>query len=329
MSFKLPRDTTAEDPDGKAGILTRKSIVTSGRPTRSRVVPDHPATRHRRVMATSHRTEPRQRQASKTGRPASVPSVSALSAEQLEQLLRLIRGADSVELKLSVPDTDRRSAVASLGMDPLEAQIRQVAFFDTPDLTLNNHGVVVRVRRVQRKPGDSVVKLRPLDPSQLPAALRKSPGFSVEVDAMPSGFVCSGSMKSERDDAQVKGVLAGRQPVRRLFSKGQRAFFSAYTPDGLELDSLAMLGPITVLKLKFTPADFGRRLVAELWNYPDGSRTLELSTKCEPAEAFNVAAQTRVFLADRGIDLHAEQQTKTRSALEFFANEISSAAADR
>ena len=49
-------------------------------------------------------------------------------------------------------------------------------------------------------------------------------------------------------------------------------------------------------------AGFDRRMVAELWTYPDGSRILELSTKCEPAEAFDVAAEARAFLAGRGID---------------------------
>jgi hypothetical protein len=59
-----------------------------------------------------------------------------LSTEQAAQVLRLLRSADSVELKLSVPDADRRSAVAALGIDPLDAQIRQVVFFDTSELTL-------------------------------------------------------------------------------------------------------------------------------------------------------------------------------------------------
>ena len=176
-------------------------------------------------------------------------------------------------------------------MDALDAQIRQVAFFDTPDLTLNQHGVVVRARRVQRKPGDAIVKIRPLVPDEVPAAVRKSPAFGVEVDAMPGGFVCSGSMKAEVDDALVKDVMAGRQPLRKLLGKEQRALFSSYAPDGVELDELAVLGPINVLKLKFTPEDFGRRIVAELWFYPDGSRIMELSTKCEPTEAFDVAAR--------------------------------------
>ena len=76
----------------------------------------------------------------------------------------LARGSDSVELKLTVPETDQRPTVAALEVDPLEAQIRQVFFFDTPDLTLSRHGVVVRLRRVQKKGDDSVVKLRPVVP---------------------------------------------------------------------------------------------------------------------------------------------------------------------
>jgi hypothetical protein len=258
-----------------------------------------------------------------------VETNKTLSTEQLADVLRLIKGADSVELKLSVPDADRRSAVAALDMDPLEAQIRQVVFFDTPDLTLNTHGVVVRARRVQGKTGDSVVKLRPLVPDEIPRGVRRSPGFGVEVDAMPGGFVCSGAMKAAVDNKAVREVVSRRQPLRKLFTKEQRALYEAHAPDGVHLDDLDILGPINILKLKFTPAGFGRRLVAELWIYPDGSRILELSTKCETTEAFEVAARSRAFLAGHGIDLLAEQQTKTKTALEFFAGELTAASPDR
>ncbi|HZA86947.1 MAG TPA: hypothetical protein VE466_08715, partial [Acidimicrobiales bacterium] len=100
-----------------------------------------------------------------------------LSDEDLGQLMGLVRGSDSVELKLTVPDEHHRSTVAALGMDPLEAQIRQVFFFDTPDLALNQQGIVVRARRVQGRGDDSVVKLRPVVPDELPDRLRRSPGM--------------------------------------------------------------------------------------------------------------------------------------------------------
>jgi hypothetical protein len=139
---------------------------------------------------------------------------------------------------------------------------------------------------------------------------------------MPGGFVCSGTMKTEADDAAVKAVQSGDLPVRKLLSKDQRHFFEAFAPDGVGLDDLRVLGPINVLKLKFRPEAFARRMVAELWFYPDGSQILELSTKCEPSEAFQVAAEAKAFLGGHGVDLGAPQQTKTKTALEFFAAEL-------
>jgi hypothetical protein len=239
--------------------------------------------------------------------------------DRLPELLELLDGCDSVELKLTVPESDQRSAAESLGMDPLDAHLRMVHFFDTPELTLFEHGVVVRARRVQGRHDDSVVKLRPVLPADLPRALRRSDAFNVEVDAMPGGYVCSASLRGKPGQGAVRRVAAGDLSVRRLFSKEQREFYAAHAPDGVGLDDLTLLGPLLVLKLKYTPDAFGRRLVAELWLFPDGSRILELSTKCEPRDAFRVAAESRAFLARHGIDLSAEQTTKTRRALDFFA----------
>jgi hypothetical protein len=247
---------------------------------------------------------------------------SSFSDEQLAELLELIGGADSVELKLSVAESDHRQVAASLGIDPLDAQLRQVYFLDTPELDLDRHGVVLRARRVQRKDGDSVVKLRPVVPADLPKGLRESRDFNVEVDAMPGGFVCSGTLKRSVRDRDITRVVAGEAPLSALFSKGQRELVARHAPGCPALDDLALLGPILVLKLKKLPEELERRLVAELWLYPDNSRVLELSTKCEPGDAFLAAAQTRVFLGRRGVDLSAEQQTKTRKALEFFSTRL-------
>ena len=98
----------------------------------------------------------------------------AMSDEDLGTLMALIKDADSVELKLTVPEADHRSTVVALGADALDSQIRQVIFFDTPDLTLQQNGLVVRARRVQRKGDDSVVKLRPVVPKELPPEVRTS-----------------------------------------------------------------------------------------------------------------------------------------------------------
>jgi hypothetical protein len=249
-----------------------------------------------------------------------------LSDQDMLQALALIKQADSVELKLTVPNAQRRSLVTSLDIDPIEAQIRQVFFFDTPDLTLDRAGVVLRARRVQGRGDDTVVKLRPVVPGDLPAHLRSNPEMVVEVDAMPGGYMCSASLKGA-ERSGTREVAAGRESIHKLFTKGQRAFYEAHAPEGIGLDDLSVLGPVTVFKLKFEPADFDRRIVAELWFYPDGSQVIELSTKCAPAEALEVALQSRAYLVDKGVDLDAAQTTKTRTALEFFTRELAAGGA--
>ncbi len=135
-----------------------------------------------------------------------------LSDEDVGRVIALLKDSDTVELKLTIPESEHRATIGALDIDPLDAQIRQVFFFDTPELTLSNHGVVVRARRVQAKGDDSVVKLRPVVPHELPAALRKSASFGVEVDAMPGGFVCSGSMKAALGTGDpVREALAGKR----------------------------------------------------------------------------------------------------------------------
>jgi hypothetical protein len=268
----------------------------------------------------------------RTTKAASAPKgadpAPSLTDEQLGQLMRLVRGADSVELKLTVPAESHRATIQGLPIDPVEAQPRQVYFFDTPDLALSRAGLVVRARRVQGGRGDTVVKLRPVDPETLPPDLRKDPAFNVEVDVLPGGFVCSASYKGRSDGQSIRDAVSGKQPLRRLFSKAQRAFYARHAPDGLALDSLLPLGPTFLLKSRFAvrsspaPKAPDRLLVGEMWLYPDGSRILELSTKCLPADAFAVAAEVRAYLAGKGIDLGGVQQTKTRTALEFYAAQL-------
>jgi len=246
------------------------------------------------------------------------PLVGA-SGEELQRLLSLLRGVDTVELKVTVPESAQVTTVRALGMDPLEAQLRQVFFFDTPDLALEQIGLVVRARRTQGKRDDTVVKLRPVVPDELPRKLRQDRSFGVELDASPEGFVVSGSMKGTTEVGRVRDAVLGGKAISKLFSREQRALYAERAPTGGALDDLTMLGPILVMKLKYAPTGFARRLVGEVWLYPDGTRILELSTKCAPSEAFQVAAESRGYLTSRGVDLDADQQTKTRTALEFFS----------
>jgi len=133
-------------------------------------------------------------------------------------------------------------------------------------------------------------------------------------------------MKHAMKTPAVQAVLAGELPTRKLFSKEQRALYAAHAPAGLGLNDLSILGPILVFKLKFAPKGYGRKLVAELWMYPDNSMLLELSTKCAPDDAFQIGLETRTFLVSHGIDLSGEQETKTKKALQFYSRRLTGAA---
>ena len=56
-------------------------------------------------------------------------------------------------------------------------------------------------------------------PNELPDELRRSRNLVVEVDAMPSGYVCSASMKGALGTTDVKKVAAGDRPIRKLYSR--------------------------------------------------------------------------------------------------------------
>ena len=117
------------------------------------------------------------------------------------------------------------------------------------------------------------------------------------------------------------------RPIRKLFSKAQRAFYDAHAPAGIALDDLSVMGPIFVLKTKFTPERFGRPMVAEFWLYPDSTAMLELSTKCMPNQTFQTAAEARASLLRHGVKISGMQNTKTKKALDVYSHRLLAEAA--
>jgi len=264
-----------------------------------------------------------------TKKTARKTTAQGLSREQIDEVLTILKDVNSVELKLVAPADKHRATIGKLGLDPIDAEVRQVYFFDTPNLDLNKAGLVVRARRIAGGAGDTVVKLRPVDPAMISKELRRSESFKTEVDAVPDGFVCSGSLKGRCTAQEVRDTVAGKMPLDRLFSKEQRAFYKAHAPKGIELRSLATFGPTFVLKVRVWVKQLDRRLVLELWLFPDGSRNMEISTKAAPSEAFQFATEFKKYLADIGVELTGNQQTKTRAAMQFFAPEVRKQAAKR
>ncbi len=245
----------------------------------------------------------------------------ALTGDALFELVEKAAGMDSVELKMSVPD-DQRMALADIGIDPMGAQIRQVFFFDTPGLDLFKKGVVLRARRNQREDDDTVVKLRPVEPASLPKKVRTSANFKLEMDVTRGGYVISGSMKGERPAGTVQDALSGERTIEKLFTKEQRAFFEEFAIDCPGWTELMALGPINVIKLKFTAPGVAEDMTVEQWQYPGQIPSVEVSTKSAPRDALQLAAQARRYLREHGLSATGQQEPKTRKALEFLVARV-------
>ena len=223
-----------------------------------------------------------------------------------------------------MPADAGRRIMDSLGIDPLDAQIRQVVFFDTPDLTLDKAGVVVRARRVQ-------VGARRLDGQAAADRARQPSGRAAEEPELrgrgrrhPRRLRLLGIDEGSGSARASASVLHGDKPIKKLFTKEQRQFYAEHAPEGLDINDLSILGPINVFKLKWKPVDFPRKVVG---------RALELPRRvAHPRAVDEVPARRRVpgggrgraFLGSKGIETGGEQTTKTRTALEFFAKELKS-----
>jgi hypothetical protein len=240
-----------------------------------------------------------------------------LPRRKVDRLLASTRRADRIELKLVVPESAHESVCAALKVDFARAAVRTVYYLDTSDLKLSRNGVVARVRSHENRPDDSVVKLRPYQPGDLPARLRRSKHFSVEVDAMPGKFVLTGAMFQRLGKQDAEETLREGGPRRALFSAEQRALF----PAGVRVGDLSIFGPVAVRREKVQPQGADFRLAVERWVYPDGSSILELSTRCAARAAIPTAAQLASVLRAYEIDLTGPQQTKTRATLAYFGGD--------
>ena len=239
--------------------------------------------------------------------------------ELLEMLDRLVE-VPSVELKMNVP-ADQRMALSGLHLDAMEGRLREVYFFDTPELALYRHGVVVRARRTQGADDDTVVKLRPAAPDALSPAVRASKNLKLEMDVTRGSYVVSASLKGSRRVGAVREAVSGGRPLERLFTKEQRSFFAQHAPAGVGWDELVPLGPVLVVLLKFVPPGLPRRSTIEQWHYPGEVPLVELSTKTTPQNVLQVFTEGARFVRDHGLSASGAQEPKTRKALEFFARQ--------
>ncbi len=239
-----------------------------------------------------------------------------------ERSIEIDPSIGAIEIKITARAKDEDVVRAALDAADVEAEQREIYFFDTPKLDLFEAGVVLRARLVRGGADDSTVKLRPVVPEQLSSAWKKTDGFEVELDAVGADAICSAKLSVDQDRGEIQEVATGQRAIRKLFSRSQEELLEQHGPSGIAWDNLAVLGPVDVRKWEVRPKDLDYEVTVEEWVLPDDSDLVELSVKAEPGDAAKANAAFVEFMRGRGIDTEGEQQTKTRSALHYFTTGV-------
>jgi hypothetical protein len=226
----------------------------------------------------------------------------------------------TVEMKITARAKDEDEVLEALEQAHVEPEARDVYFFDTTDLALFEAGIVLRARLIHDGADDSTVKLRPVDSKSIGERWKADPQLEFEVDAVGDSYVSSAKLSADQDRGEIDEVARGVRSVRSLFSSDQEQFLGDHAPGGaaVDWDRLRVLGPVDVHKWEFEPKELDYEVTVEQWVLPDRSDLVEVSIKVDPNEAVEANERFVAFLRSRGFDTEGEQETKTRTALEYF-----------
>jgi len=229
-------------------------------------------------------------------------------------------GTDAIEVKVTIVDRDEAVALRKFGLKRERGDRRRIFFYDTPTLSLFKAGVALRCRGLEGEQCDSTVKIRPVDPKRVGDKWPKQNGFKVEADAVGVKVIRSASYTAAQKLKEIDEVASGDREIAKLFSGEQEEFLREMSPIEIDFAKLVPLGPVAVTRWKVRHEGFPYyELCAEEWRLPDGRDVVELSIKAKPAEAAAAQAALEGFLAELGLAQETRQQTKTRTALEYFA----------
>jgi len=245
------------------------------------------------------------------------------------KVAKTVAGADDVELKATIPHKQIHWGLRRYNLTTANDDERHIYFFDTPGLELFHSGVVLRARRIIGGDHDSTVKLRPVDPSKVPARWKKYAGFKIEADAGENGVVKSASLTMPVAKGIIKRVAEGKLGVAALLAEEQKRFLFEMAKLELDLARLMIMGPMQAQRWKFTDPALPWPITAELWQRDDGELIFEASIKAPIEQAAVAAGGFLAHLAEIGAERDHSQQAKTRWALEHYAGKVSGKSAGR
>jgi hypothetical protein len=241
------------------------------------------------------------------------------TSETRQPHARALAHMDAVEIKVTIRPDQELLAERAMELNEDTAAVRIIYFYDTPQLELCDAGVVLRARLVKGDDDDSTVKFRPVEAAKIAEEWKQLKGFKLEADCVGDRVVCSASLTVLQKRDEIDDVAKGKWPIEKLFSKDQERFLGEFYKGPVDVAKLRVLGPIRVLRWKLTQKGFPHELTLEEWRLPDGEDLVEVSIKTLPEDASQAQKDFDKHLRNLGLDPKGAQETKTRTALEYFA----------
>lgn len=226
---------------------------------------------------------------------------------------------DAVEIKVTIRPDQELLAERAMALNEDTAEVREIYFYDTPQLDLFDAGVALRTRLVKGDADDSTVKFREVEVTNIAEYWKQQPGFKLEADCVGDRVVCSASLTVQQKRDEIDAVAKGKRSIEKLFSKEQERLLGELYKGTVDFGALHVLGPIRVLRWKLKEKGFAYELTLEEWRLPNGEDLVEVSIKTPPGEALQARMAFEQHLRELGLDPMGAQETKTRTALNYFA----------
>src|SRR5215510_14342421 len=231
----------------------------------------------------------------------------------------LVSGANAIEIKATIPETQVDSTLARFGLTIANDQERYIYFYDTADLDLNRAGIITRARRIVGDQHDSTVKFRPIQPELVAPKWHTFRDFKIEADASEKGVTKSASFSMPVQKGVIKRVAAKGKGIEMLFTKDQQTFLVGMANRKIDFSRVVVFGPLRAHRWKFDDPGCPWSITAEVWVREDGARLMEASIKAPVVQAAAAMGGFTAFLAEFGAERDVDEQAKTRWALDFYA----------
>jgi hypothetical protein len=196
---------------------------------------------------------------------------------------------------------------------------RDITFFDTPALTLQDKGLLIRSRRAEGPGSDFTVKLRPMTQDRVDASFQQAKGFKCNLDMpMATEGESQCSITEDADANAISASLSSSNKIKELFDDTTLRYAEAAV-GSLDPGSLRALGPIRSTVWDVQVDELGGTVSFERWDVP-GDPTLEASITVKSEVRDDTSRKLVAWLASHGQSPAAQQQEKTSAALAALAH---------